>query len=167
MGRRFCLLLVKPSHYDDDGYVIQWHRSAIPSNSLAALYGLAQECADRKVLGADVTLDLHAFDETNTRIRPQRLAAMIEAAGAGMVMLVGVQSNQFPRALDMARPLRERGIAVAIGGFHVSGTISMLGGQDPDMDRARAMGISLFAGEAEEHFTEVLHDAAAGALKPI
>ena len=39
--RRFCLVLVKPSHYDDDGYVIQWHRSAIPSNSLAALYGLA------------------------------------------------------------------------------------------------------------------------------
>jgi len=22
--RRFCLVLVKPSHYDDDGYVIQW-----------------------------------------------------------------------------------------------------------------------------------------------
>ena len=39
--RRFCLVLVKPSHYDDDGYVIQWFRSAIPSNSLAALYGLA------------------------------------------------------------------------------------------------------------------------------
>ncbi len=35
--RRFALLLVKPSHYDDDGYVIQWFRSAIPSNSLAAL----------------------------------------------------------------------------------------------------------------------------------
>jgi hypothetical protein len=39
--RRFCLLLIKPSHYDDDGYVIQWLRSTIPSNSLAALYGLA------------------------------------------------------------------------------------------------------------------------------
>jgi hypothetical protein len=43
MTRRFCLLLVKPSHYDHDGYVIQWYRSAIPSNSLAALYGLARE----------------------------------------------------------------------------------------------------------------------------
>jgi hypothetical protein len=167
MARKFCLLLVKPSHYDDDGYVIQWHRSAIPSNSLAALYGLARECADRRVLGEDVELDLHAFDETNTRIRPERLAAMVQAAGAGVVMLVGVQSNQFPRALDIARPLRARGIQVAIGGFHVSGTISMLQGRDPDMDRAKAMGISLFAGEAEEHFTEVLHDAAAGALKPI
>src|SRR5690349_9461683 len=39
--KRFCLVLVKPSHYDDDGYVIQWFRSPIPSTSLAALYGLA------------------------------------------------------------------------------------------------------------------------------
>ena len=36
-NKRFCLVLVKPSHYDDDGYVIQWLRSPIPSTSLAAL----------------------------------------------------------------------------------------------------------------------------------
>src|SRR5882672_9462567 len=104
----FCLLLVKPSHYDDDGYVIQWFRSAIPSNSLAALYVLARDCAARRVLGADVELIIHPIDETNTRVRPERLARMIERAGSGMVMMVGVQSNQFPRALDLARPLRER-----------------------------------------------------------
>jgi hypothetical protein len=64
--RRFCLLLVKPSHYDEDGYVIQWMRSPVPSNSLAALYGLAKDCAERRVLGDDVDLDIHAFDEINT-----------------------------------------------------------------------------------------------------
>jgi len=37
-GRRFQLALIKPSHYDDDGYVIQWMRSIIPSNTLAVLY---------------------------------------------------------------------------------------------------------------------------------
>ncbi|MGH7390408.1 MAG: B12-binding domain-containing radical SAM protein [Candidatus Rokuibacteriota bacterium] len=165
--RRFCLVLVKPSHYDDDGYVIQWFRSAIPSNSLAALYGLARDCAERRALGPDVDITIHAFDETNTRIRPDRLAALIEAAGAGMVMLVGVQSNQFPRALDIARPLRARGIQVALGGFHVSGTISMLRGADADLDRAKAMGISLFAGEAEGRLDDVLRDAAGGALAPV
>jgi len=164
---RFCLLLVKPSHYDDDGYVIQWFRSAIPSNSLAALYGLARDCAERRILGPDAELEIHTFDETNTRIRPERLARMIEKAGSGMVMLVGVQSNQFPRALDIAKPLRERGIPVAVGGFHVSGTMSMLGGVDRDLDRAKAMGVSLFAGEAEGRLEEVLRDAAAGALKPV
>jgi radical SAM superfamily enzyme YgiQ (UPF0313 family) len=165
--RRFCLVLVKPSHYDDDGYVIQWFRSAIPSNSLAALYSLAKDCADQQVLGPDTEMTIHAFDETNTRIRPERLAALIENAGAGMVMLAGVQSNQFPRALDIARPLRERGIPVSIGGFHVSGTISMLGGEDADLERARDLGISLFAGEAEGRLDQVLRDAAAGTIKPI
>ena len=164
---RFCLLLVKPSHYDDDGYVIQWFRSAIPSNSLAALYGLARDCAERRVLGPAVDFDIHTFDETNTRIRPERLARMIEKAGSGMVMLVGVQSNQFPRALDIAKPLRERGVQVAIGGFHVSGTMSMLGGVDADLDRAKALGVSLFAGEAEGRLEEVLRDAAANQLEPM
>ena len=165
--RRFCLLLVKPSHYDDNGYVIQWMRSPIPSNSLASLYGLAKDCAERRVLGDDVDIEIHAFDETNSRIRPQRLAAMIEAAGDGMVMLTGVQSNQFPRALDLARPLVERGIKVGVGGFHVSGVLSMLGGVDADLDRAKAMSVSLFAGEAEGRLEEVLRDAAAGTLKPL
>jgi hypothetical protein len=165
--RRFCAVLVKPSHYDEDGYVIQWLRSPIPSNSLASIFGLARDCAERAVLGPEVEIDIHAFDETNTRIRPERLARMIEQAGAGMVMLVGVQSNQFPRALDIAAPLRARGIAVAVGGFHVSGVLSMLGGVDPDLDRARAMGVSLFAGEAEGRLDEVLKDAAGGVLKPL
>jgi hypothetical protein len=84
-----------------------------------------------------------------------------------MVMLVGVQSNQMPRALDIARPLRARGIAVAVGGFHVSGVLSMLDGVDADLDRARAMGVSLFAGEAEGRFEQVLCDAYAGTLKPL
>jgi hypothetical protein len=121
MNKRFSLVLIKPSHYDDDGYVIQWYRSAIPSNSLAALYGLSLECARDRVLGDGVDIEIHAFDETNTVIRIDRMASLIEAADNGMVMLVGVQSNQFPRALDLARPLRERGIKVGIGGFHVSG----------------------------------------------
>ena len=48
--RRFQLVLIKPSHYDDDGYVVQWRRSSIPSNSLACVYALAAEAASRGVL---------------------------------------------------------------------------------------------------------------------
>ena len=68
--RRFQLVLIKPSHYDDDGYVIQWFRSVMPSNSLAALYGLAIDAAERRVLGPDVSIDVTPIDETNTRIKP-------------------------------------------------------------------------------------------------
>lgn len=165
--KRFCLVLIKPSHYDDDGYVIQWLRAPIPSNSLAVIYGLALDCARRKVLGEDIEIEIHPFDETHMRIRPKRIASMIEEAGAGMVMLVGVQSNQFPRALDIAAPLRERGISVAIGGFHVSGTLAMLRERDPEVRRAEEMGLSLFSGEAEGRLDGVLQDAANEQLKPL
>ncbi|HLV82333.1 MAG TPA: radical SAM protein, partial [Devosia sp.] len=165
--RRFCLYLIKPSHYDDDGYVIQWWKSPIPSNSLAAVYGLTQDCIDRQALGPDTEIDVHAMDETNTEVHIDRIARDIEAADIGMVMLVGVQSNQFPRALDIARPLRARGIQVGIGGFHVSGVISMLDGEDARFREAQAMGISLFAGEAEGRLEDVLRDANNGALKPL
>ena len=105
MKKRFSLVLVKPSHYDDEGYVIQWLRSAMPSNSLAVLYGLAKECSEQKILGPDVEINIHAYDETNSRIHIEQIASLIEDADAGMVMLVGVQSNQFPRALDIAAPI--------------------------------------------------------------
>ncbi|MGI9035236.1 MAG: B12-binding domain-containing radical SAM protein [Pyrinomonadaceae bacterium] len=165
--KRFCLALVKPSHYDDDGYVIQWFRSAIPSNSLACLYGLALECAAQKVLGAETEIEIHAFDETNTVIRPAKIVSLIEKADSGMVMLVGVQSNQFPRALDLAKILLEKNIQVAIGGFHFSGTISMLKEREPNVQKALNLGVSLFAGEAEGRLAQVLRDAAGNNLKPL
>src|SRR5215468_10554266 len=65
-GRQFKVVLIKPSHYDNDGYVIQWWRSGIPSNSLANVHGLLRECADAKVLGPDVEIDIEASDECNT-----------------------------------------------------------------------------------------------------
>jgi len=166
--RRFKLYLIKPSHYDDDGYVIQWMRSAIPSNTLAVLYGLARDCAERQVLGADVELDIVAFDETNTRIRPERIsAALARNGGFGMVAFVGVQSNQFPHAMDIARKLRAAGAQVAMGGFHVSGCLAMLPQMPDDLQEAQALGISLFAGEAEDRLELVLRDAAAGSLRPL
>ena len=76
-----------------------------------------------------------------------------------MVALVGVQSNQFPRAMDIARPLRAAGVPVCIGGFHVSGCLSMLPEITPELQEAMDLGISLFAGEAEGRFEEVLLDA--------
>ncbi len=104
--RRFLLFLIKPSHYDDDGYVIQWFRSALPSNSLACLFGIAKDSIENQTLGEDVDVEVFAIDETNARIRPDRIARQIkDAGGLGLVGLVGAQSNQFPRPIDIARRL--------------------------------------------------------------
>src|SRR5580692_12332893 len=166
--RRFQLLLVKPSHYDDDGYVIRWWRAMIPSNSLAAVYGIAADCAERQVLGPDIGIDIEAIDETNTRVDVPALIARLRRHGNfGMLALVGVQSNQYPRALDIGRQFRRAGVAVAIGGFHVSGCLSMLDGRAVELDACRDLGIAIFAGEAEGRLDAVLQDAAAGRLAPV
>jgi len=67
--RRFVVELIKPSHYDDDGYVIQWWKSWIPSNSLACLYGIATDLAQRRALGPEVAIEIQAYDECHTVIR--------------------------------------------------------------------------------------------------
>ena len=73
-NRRFRLVLIKPSHYDNDGYVIRWWRGGLPSNSLACLYGIALECRERQVLGADFDIDIEAIDETNWKVSIGALA---------------------------------------------------------------------------------------------
>jgi len=165
----FHFVMIKPTHYDDDGYPIQWLRSAIPSNTLACLNALAEDARRREVLGTGVEMRLHTFDETNRRVRPDKIIEMIRRdGGRALIGLVGVQSNQFPRAVDLARPFLDAGLPVCIGGFHVSGCIAMLPELPADIRAAQALGISFFAGEAEERrLDEVLRDAWNGELKPL
>ena len=165
----FTIVMIKPSHYDDDGYPITWYRSIIPSNTLAALYGLGRDCARRNVLGDGVDIHLETYDETHQRVKPSRIIAGIKRRqGKALICLVGVQSNQFPRAVDLARPFLAAGLPVGLGGFHISGCISMLKELPPEIVAAQKMGISLFAGEAEDgRFEEILRDAYAGTLKPL
>ena len=167
-GTRRCrIVLIKASRYDDDGYVIQWRRSAVPSNSLGCVYALANDCAERRVLGPDVDIEAVAYDETNTVIPVERIVAEMQAADGGFVGLVGVQSNQFPRATDLARQVRAHGIPVVIGGFHVSGCLAMLPEVPADIQAVIDMGCSIFAGEAEGRFEGLLRDIWAGAAKPV
>src|SRR5258705_4196755 len=79
--RLFHFVMIKPTHYDDDGYPILWFRSAIPSNTLACLNGLAEDAHRRKVLGPDVEIRLHTYDETNRRVPPQRGIPEVPHAG--------------------------------------------------------------------------------------
>jgi radical SAM superfamily enzyme YgiQ (UPF0313 family) len=167
-SKRFQLILIKPSHYDEDGYVVQWLRSTMPSNSLAAVYSLAKGAAERELLGSDLPIDVHAMDETNTRVRPREIARRIaNNGGLGLVGIIGVQSNEFPRAVDIARSLREAGVQVLIGGFHVSGCLAMLNETPSDIKAAQELGISIYAGEAEEGLDEVILDAKRSELRPI
>ncbi len=165
--KTFRVILIKPSRYDDTGYVIQWYRSVVPSNTLALMNGLTLDCARRRVLGDDVTISVEAYDETNTIIPVTQIISDIKKAGTGMVGLVGVQTNQFPRAMDLATAFRAADIPVVMGGFHVSGCLAMLPETPAEIQDALNKGVTIFAGEAEEHLDEVLRDAFEGKLKPV
>jgi hypothetical protein len=121
------------------------------------------------VLGPDVGIRLHTYDETNRRVRADRIIRLLHKLGGRVLIgLVGVQSNQFPRAVDLARPFLAAGMPVCIGGFHVSGCLAMLPDMPPEMRAAQELGISFFAGEAEHgRLDEVLRDAFDGRLKPL
>ena len=165
--KTFRIVLIKPSHYDDDGYVIQWWRSTIPSNSLASVHGLLSDCAANQILGPDVDIVIDAADECNTIVDVKRIVADLKAAGQGFVGMVGVQSNQFPRALDLARQFRQAGLPVVIGGFHVSGCISMLPELPDDLKQALDLGVVLYAGEGENRLASLLRDIMEGRPQPI
>jgi hypothetical protein len=167
--QQFDFIMIKPTRYDRDGYPIVWWRSFVPSNSLASVNGIARDCVERQVLGPDVAINLIPIDETNTHVVPRAIARNIRRRGSrALIGLVGVQSNQYPRALDMAREFRAAGLDVMIGGFHISGCISMLRQTPPEIQEALDIGCSLFAGECEEgRLDEVLRDAWNGELRPV
>src|SRR5512147_2596181 len=130
---RIQIVLIKPSKYDDDGYVIRFWKGVLPSNTLNVLHGLTEDIIQRKVFG-ELPIDIITFDETAEKVPLKKIVRWSREPGIKLlVCLVGVQTNQFPRALDMAKALRAEGLTVIIGGFHTSGTINMLGEQEPDI----------------------------------
>lgn len=124
--RLFSFVMIKPTRYDDHGSPIQWFRSLIPSNTLAFLNALVEDAKRRHVLGPDVNIRPHTYDETSRRVRPGKIIRMIaQEGGRALIGLVGVQSNRFPRGRSGAAVSR-RQAAGLIGRFHVSGCIAML-----------------------------------------
>jgi len=165
--QKFFVELIKPSSYDDDGYVIQWWKAFSISNSLACLHGLSIDCAERQILGDAVKIVVTAHDEHHTVIPFKRIIRRIQRGGRGIVCAAGVQTHEYPRAVDIGRAFREADIPVVIGGFHVSGTLAMVPELPADLQEALDLGITLFAGEAEGRLEGLFQDAYARTLKPI
>ena len=165
--RRLMVYLVKPSKYDDEGYVIRHWRGVLPSNTLACLYGLTEDVKQRQALGRlEVRTEL--IDETVQKVPVRTIARASRKRGTkSIVCLVGVQSNQFARAADLALEFRSCGVDVLIGGFHVSGSLAMLPKVPSEIQRLIDAGITIVAGEIEGRWEGILRDALSGTLKPV
>ena len=165
--RKFHIVLIKPSKYDDDGYVIRFWKGVLPSNTLNVLHGLTEDIKAREVFGA-LPIEVTTFDETAEKVPLAKIVRWSKAPATKLlVCLVGVQTNQFPRAMDMAKTFRREGITVIMGGFHTSGTINMLSDQEPDIQELYREEICVVSGEVEGKWEGILADYLHGRLKPL
>jgi len=162
------LYLIKPTQYDDDGYVVRHWRGVLPSNTLACLAGLTEDVVRQKRLGDAWDVQVELFDETVDKIPVKRICrSQREGRSKTIVCMVGVQTNQFPRAADLAHIFRRAGLTVMIGGFHVSGYLALLPEIPADIQQLMDEGVTIVKGEVEETWGDVLCDAVNGRLKPI
>ncbi len=162
------VVLIKPSKYDDDGYVLRHFRGVLPSNTLACLSSLTRDLAEREFLGPDIQLRVALFDDTVEKIPVRKIIRSHRLPKQRTIIaLAGVQSNQFPRAADLAKRFRDGGLQVLIGGFHVSGTLALAQGITPEIQALIDIGVTVVKGEVEETWGEILRDACNDRLQPV
>ncbi len=168
MLKELHVYLIKPTQYDDDGYVVRHWRGVLPSNTLACMAGLTEDVVAQKRLGESLQVKIHLLDESVDRVPVKHICrSQRDDNTKTIVCLVGVQTNQFPRAADLARVFRRAGLTVMIGGFHVSGNLALLPEIPPDIQQLMDEGVTIVKGEVEETWGELLCDAVNGRLKPL
>jgi radical SAM superfamily enzyme YgiQ (UPF0313 family) len=166
--QKIRVVIIKPSKYDDEGYVIRHFRGVLPSNTLACLSALTKDVARRGVLGRNIELEVELFDDTVQKIPVDRILRSNRLPDRRTIIaLAGVQTNQFPRAADLARKFRAGGLQVLIGGFHVSGALALSQDMTPEIQQLIDLGVSVVKGEVEETWGDILRDAAEDRLKPL
>ncbi|GIX42387.1 MAG: hypothetical protein KatS3mg129_2120 [Leptospiraceae bacterium] len=129
--KKYRFYLIKPSLYDDEGYVIRFSRGVLPSNTLTVLYGLLDHYLNELKQEYSYEYQIEIYDEIVDKINPKKFyKKTLKNNEQGIVFLAGVQSNQFSRATDLAIQFQKLGFKVFVGGFHISGILSVFGKPD-------------------------------------
>jgi len=146
------IVLLKPSKYAADGYVERFRRGFMPNSTVSYLKSLTPAEVD------GTPCEVFAFDEyVHTDLDYLSLLAP-GADRRTLLALVGVQSHQFHRALDLAALARSRGVEnVVIGGPHA---------MTCETTPLQGRGVSFALAEAEVIWLSILRDAIQGALQP-
>ena len=159
--------LIRPTNYTDDGYPIRTRVGVIRSNTLTQMGTLVRDLAHDPFF-AGVSFKVHLIDEAIGRVPVHSIIRRSKKPGVfSIIMLVGVQSNQYPRAQDIAAWFLPHSIPVLIGGFHVSGMLAMVG-LTADLRSALSKGIIHVAGEVEGgRLSGVVEDVIRGEAEPL
>ena len=146
------VVLVKPSKYDQSGYVERFRLGYLPNATLNHIRAMTPAAID----GVEITT--HCIDEYVHCDTAYLDLLRGTAQHPTLVAFVGTQSHQFHRAADLAAYARVNGCMAVIGGPHPM-TCSTAEFQN--------RGISFAVAEAETIWLTILRDAASGELQPL
>src|SRR5882724_7103972 len=73
--------LLKPSKYDDAGYVLRHWRGVLPSNTLACLYALTEDVKRRRALRDDLDMTVELLDEAVHEINVPKIIRRSRRSG--------------------------------------------------------------------------------------
>src|SRR2546426_10885348 len=102
--RQLVVVLVEVTKYDREGYLIQFYKGVLPCNTLAAMWSLTEAAFASSELSG-LRCQVIAFDERTMRGGVNALRVMKKYSAPDtrvVVRLVGVQTNMFPRARQLA-----------------------------------------------------------------
>lgn len=152
MPQALQVVIIKPSKYMADGFVERFRRGFMPNSTVPYMRSMVPPEVEGR------PTQTHAIDEyVHTDLQYLRL--LVPSGGKRtLVALVGVQSHQFHRALDLAAYARGHGCLAIIGGPHV---------MTCDTSMLHNRGVSFAQAEAELIWPDILRDAAAGELQPV
>lgn len=160
--RKLTVILINPSRYDDDGYVIRYMKGVLPCNTLTCMRSLTLAFANQWKRDRNIDIDIKMYDEVVEVIPLKKIARWNKNGHRVVAAIVGVQSNQFPRASDLAKRLTDLGIKTLIGGFHVSGILALFGNPTPEIQELMDYGVTIVHGEAENRWEHILADVVEG-----
>ena len=147
------VVLIKPSKYAVDGSVERFKKGFLPN---ATLYHIASLTPAR--IG-DVPVTVHTVDEYVWTDLDYLRWLHQDPDVTTLLALVGVQSHQFHRALDLAAYARHHGVRHCV-----------IGGPHPmtcDTSLLQDRGVSFALAEAELIWQQILDDALVGELQPL
>lgn len=147
------VVVIKPSKYSADGAVERFKAGFMPNATLYHIASMTPASMDG-VQVCTTTVDEYVRTDLDYLDLLQG-----DAGSTTLLALVGVQSHQFNRALDLAACAHHRGVEhCVIGGPHpMTCDTSLLQGR----------GISFALAEAETVWQQILQDALAGQLQAV
>jgi hypothetical protein len=147
------VVLIKPSKYGIDGSVERFKKGYLPNATLYHIASLTPQHIGKVPIEV-ITVDEYVWQDLSY-LRWLRHDPDVVT----LLALVGVQSHQFHRALDLAAYARHHGVRHCI-----------IGGPHPmtcDTTSLQGRGVSFALAEAELIWQEILEDALAGELRPV